>query len=70
MALVSVEYHLETWEEFVEFWKSDKIVFREKNIFEDEKGKKWYRLYNEPTLKYLREKMLRDIEYLNNKVNE
>jgi len=65
--LVSVEWHPETWEEFVEFWKSDKIRFHEKDVFEDEKGKKWYRLYNEPTLNYLKEKMLKDIEYLKSK---
>ncbi len=68
--LISVEWHPETWEEFVEFWKKDKIRFCEEEVFEDEKGKKWYRMYNKPTLEYLREKMLRDIEYLKQKTNE
>jgi len=65
--LVEVTHHHNSIEEFIKSWCTDKIVFREEDVYEDEKGKKWYRKYNKPTLQYLKEEMEKDLKYLINK---
>ena len=73
--LEEVQYHPETWEEFIQFWIQEKVAYREEEVYTEVRlrtdgsliySRKYYPVHpigssNRP---YLEEKMMSDIKYL------